>query len=79
MKHLHRRLDNLPPSAGPDAPDALTMVIDLTGPGPSTTQHYACYGDEMRPITRDAYDRYAAAGVPTPTGITVNLLPADDA
>jgi hypothetical protein len=76
MKHLHRRLDKID-ALGEDAPDALTMIIDLTGPGPSATQHYACYREEKRPITRAAYDRYADAGVPTPTGITVNLLPID--
>jgi hypothetical protein len=82
MKHLHRRLDKMEASAdalGADAPDALSDEIDLTSGTPATVQHYAHHGDEKRPITRAAYERYAAAGVPTPTGITVNLLPAIDA
>ena len=77
MRRLHRRLDKLP-MPDPDAPDYVTVTVDLTHPLPSTTTYYAANGDALREITREEYEAYASHGVPEATEIHVNLLDPDE-
>ena len=77
MKSLHRRLDKLP-MPDPDAPDHLTVTVDLTHPPPAATTYYAAHGDTLREITRGEYEAYEEHTGDGRGEIVVNLLPEED-